>query len=97
MYSSFTFLFLELSMIFRMSVISYNKGTSYLQVWCLGTRRYPAPVSVTAADPEGIHLNHTNYFGKWNFGGLGEFFPVNTDNQKSILTLSKTVEAHLNQ
>lgn len=94
---SFTFLQLELSMSFRVTVIGYNQDTSYLQVWCLGTRRYPAPASVTAAYPEGMHLNCTSYFGKWKFDGLGKFLPVNSGNQKAILTLSKTVEAHLNQ
>lgn len=78
-------------MIIRVTVIGYDQGTSYLQVGCLGTRRYAAPVSVTAVYPEGIHLNCTSYFGKWKCGGLGEFLPVNTDNQKTILTLSKIV------
>lgn len=60
-------------------------------MWCLGTKRYPARAYVTAAYPEGVHLNCASYFVKWKFSGLGEFLPMKTDNQKTILTLSKIV------
>lgn len=70
-FSSFTFLWLELSMIFRVTVIGYNQGTLHLQVWCLGTRRYPAPASVTAAYPEGTSKLHKLFWEmeiRWPWG-----------------------------
>lgn len=73
--SFFHLLWLELSMIFRVIVIDYNQRTSYIQLWCLETRRYRAPASVTDVYHRIIYIQTAQaILGNGNPLALGSFF-----------------------